>query len=712
VLVALAAAAPAVAAPVRTGQSGWAWGDPRPQGNTIRSLAFAGGKGFAVGDFGTALRTDDGGATWVGLSTGITDTLTEVRAISATSVVIGGGCTALRSDDGGTTFKRLPFTPSSANCRSGLTGLAFPTSQAGFFMLGDGTVLSTADGGQTFQRGTAVPGTTATGGNAVPTDVEFLDATHGFAVTSGAGGTIYRTADGAGSWTSVATAGAGLNAIRFASPTVGYAVGNGGAFLKTVDGGATWTAQVVSIGNQPISFASVSCADASTCVFTTTNAKQVIRTIDGGATFSAVAPATQGIHAAAFASVTRVIAAGDQGVTRASDDAGATFPPVHDRLGDEYDHIVQGPVDTTAFAIGSGGALARTTDGGATWASLGVPTSDSIADVSFPTATTGFAIDDTGHFFRTTNGGTGWGSFDTGTSAVSSKVIATSATNVLLVGASGLRRSTDGGDSFSAVRSGALTKLRAFGADQAGTALLVFGGGAVAESTNHGGSWTRLKLPSKKAGVRDVDFLDAKRGYLLDAHRRLWVTRNGGRRWSAITTLGTTAGQQISFSSLTRGFLALNTSQLPYGEILRTTDGGKSWRPQIVSPARPIEVVAPSDAHAYALGGATDLFSTTTGGDAGTPSTLTISPSKKRVKKNGFVTINGKLSGATGGEHVTVFVQQDGRSNWGHFDATVGSNGRFSIRARLTRGATFVAQWTGDATHAGDGTTAQHVAVG
>jgi hypothetical protein len=41
----------------------------------------------------------------------------------------------------------------------------------------------------------------------------------------------------------------------------------------------------------------------------------------------------------------------------------------------------------------------------------------------------------------------------------------------------------------------------------------------------------------------------------------------------------------------------------------------------------------------------------------------------------------------------------------------VASNGRFSVRARLTRGATFVAQWTGDATHAGDGTTALHVTV-
>jgi photosystem II stability/assembly factor-like uncharacterized protein len=706
-----ATAATAHAAPVRTGQSGWAWGDPRPQGNTVRALAFAGGRGFAVGDFGTALRTDDAGATWSGLSTGITDSITEVRVISANSVVIGGGCRALRSDDGGATFKRLPFTPTTTSCRSGLTGLAFPTAQAGFFLLADGTVLSTADGGQTFQRGTAVPGTTSTAGSASPTDIDFLDATHGFAVTaSSGGGQLYKTADGAGSWTAVGHTTGGLNAVRFVSPAVGYAVGNGGAFLKTIDGGGTWTP--VAVPGSP-SLASIACADPLTCLFPATDGKSIVRTVDGGTSFTSTTVATQPIRAAGFASAARAVAAGDAGATRVSDDAGATFPPVHDRIGDQFTRVIAGPSDLIAFAVGGDGALARTNDGGATWAGLGVPTSNAISDVSFPTPTTGYALDDNGHLFKTTNGGAGWGGLDTGTSSIPTNVIATSADNVLLVGSSGLRRSTDGGNSFAAIRSTALSKLRATGVEEAGSAVLAFGPRAVAVSTNRGGRWARLKLPTKKGGVRDVDFLDARHGYLLDRHGRLWVTRNGGKRWTAIGTLGTTAGEELAFSSLKRGFVTLVTSQLVGGQVLRTTDGGKSWHPQIVAPVRPVDVIAPSDGHAYAVGvGADALFSTTSGGDSGAASTLTVSASKKRLTKAGFVTINGKLSGATGGEQVSVFEQQDGKSGWGHFDAVVAANGRFSVRARLTRGASFVAQWRGDATHAGDGTTALHVAVG
>ena len=54
---ALLAALPALAlASVQVGSSGWQWGNPLPQGNTLRSISFAGASGFAGGDFGTLLR--------------------------------------------------------------------------------------------------------------------------------------------------------------------------------------------------------------------------------------------------------------------------------------------------------------------------------------------------------------------------------------------------------------------------------------------------------------------------------------------------------------------------------------------------------------------------------------------------------------------------------------------------------------------------------
>src|SRR4051794_31152828 len=135
---AVAAAGPASAA-VQVGSSGWQWGNPLPQGNTIRSMSFAGTTGFAAGDFGTLLKTTDGGVTWSGLSVGSFQNFTTVQALSPTTVIAGGGCVARRSDDGGQTFTRIAFTPKESKCPQPLVSLSFIDPKIGWLMLGDGT---------------------------------------------------------------------------------------------------------------------------------------------------------------------------------------------------------------------------------------------------------------------------------------------------------------------------------------------------------------------------------------------------------------------------------------------------------------------------------------------------------------------------------------------------------------------------------------------
>src|SRR5207248_4706359 len=178
------AAQPAVAN-VQVGSSGWLWGNPLPQGNTLRAIAFAaGGRGYAVGDFGTILSTADGGSTWSGLPAGTFTNLARVQTVGTSTVIAGGGCVMRRSDNAGVTFTRIPFTPSEALCREGLAAFSFTSDKNGFMVLTDGTVNQTADGGQSFAQKTAVPGTRSPGGSAAPTDVVFLDDATGYASTS------------------------------------------------------------------------------------------------------------------------------------------------------------------------------------------------------------------------------------------------------------------------------------------------------------------------------------------------------------------------------------------------------------------------------------------------------------------------------------------------------------------------------------------------
>src|SRR3954447_24814797 len=183
----------AQAAPVEVAHAGWTWGSPRPQGDNLAALAFMGQRGYAVGEFGTMLRTDDGGSSWSGVSTGLTEDLDQVRMISPDSVVVAGGCPVRRSDDGGRTFRRLPWTASDARCTAGVASLAFPTPAIGYLLLHNGNVLRSSDSGRTWSRRTAVPGTPATSeaSRVDPTDIAFTSPATGFATTTG--GEVFAT---------------------------------------------------------------------------------------------------------------------------------------------------------------------------------------------------------------------------------------------------------------------------------------------------------------------------------------------------------------------------------------------------------------------------------------------------------------------------------------------------------------------------------------
>src|SRR4051794_41850333 len=110
--LALIGAAPvAQADDVTVGHSGWNWGNPQPQGNTLRAVEFSGARGYAAGEFGTLLRTDDRGRSWTGLPTASTDALSLISIPAENTVIVGGGCVLRRSDHAGATFTDLPLPP-------------------------------------------------------------------------------------------------------------------------------------------------------------------------------------------------------------------------------------------------------------------------------------------------------------------------------------------------------------------------------------------------------------------------------------------------------------------------------------------------------------------------------------------------------------------------------------------------------------------------
>lgn len=703
---------PAVApASVQVGSSGWQWGNPLPQGNTLRSMSFTGATGYAAGDFGTLLRTSDGGATWSGLLSGTFTNLTDVQAIDPDSLFAAGGCVARRSDDAGATFRRVAFTPVESSCKEQFAAGWFVNQQTGFLALTDGTVFRTDNNGDTFAQKNPLPGTRAPGGQATPVDLRFLTDQIGLGATSD--GKLYRTTDGANSWTLVNDTNRAVHSFYFVDPSNGFAVGDGSLFLVTTNGGATWSAK--DIGIPPTNLRSIRCATVNLCVMTTDKGTALVRTDDGGATSKLVTASQDPIYAADFASPTRIAAGGATGATAVSDDAGLNFTPIGGRLSGRYTRVRAGGQAGTAFAPGDNGSLAKTVDGGKTWTRGNVSTSEDVLDVAFPTAQVGYALDMSGGLFRTNDGGATWKTLDTGTTARPFALAAPSTSTVILVGPTGLRRSSDSGDTFSTVRDRDVVKARLDAIDRAGSALFASGRRDLLRSTDRGRTWKPIHKPGR---VSQVDFLDASTGYFLAEGGALWRTTTGGRRWTRRVGVGTGRAYGIAFSSKTKGYLVIDRFGDVTGRsgfLLKTTDGGGTWHPQFVvsAPILGAGIAATSSGTDYLLGGESSLLFTTTSGEAGQASRLTATTRRTRFTRPASITVTGRLTPAAGNERVTVSYLPPGSGRWQHQTVKTAANGSYTTSWRLRRGTNrFVAQWAGDFRSRGDGSSVLTVKVG
>jgi photosystem II stability/assembly factor-like uncharacterized protein len=690
----LAAAMGAQAADVTVGHSGWYWGNPLPQGNTLRAVEFDGSLGFAAGDFGTLIRTADGGATWTGVPTGTTAALSRISIADQNTVVVGGGCVLLRSDDGGQTFKRLALACGGSR----VAALAFPSPQNGFVLLASGTLLRTTDGGASFAPGGAIPDTA--------TDLFFTDSSTGFAVTrAAAGGAVYRTTDGGGTWFARTTSTQGLNGVYFASAGTGYAVGAASTVLKTTDGGETWDPKPVDDTIPGADLTSIRCASNSSCIAATDSGDRVIRTTNGGNAYTAFSPAAEKVYALSFTAQNKGVAVGENGTTVIStnlNQQSPTFVPVSDQpLAGSFSRLRASQV-APVLATGQSGKVARSSDGGRHWSTTQLPTSDDLRDVWFVDDKVGFALDAAGGVLRTLDGGGGWSAIGTDTGVHPNALYAIDQNVVLLFGPKGVRRSSSATTpSFDLVESKAANSAKLSDYDAAAGAVFAYGRKAVIVSRDEGASWKRVGAPVKNARFRKIDFLTAKQGFALLESGRLFATGNGGKSWSELVGIGTRRGYDLSFGDASSGFLSIDKFGRSGRQawVLRTSDGGATWRPQLIA-ATALDhggLVALDPNTAFGLAGGTRFFYTGTGGDAGsTASKLKLTPRRSAVTNARSVKIDGRLIPAVDGASITVLARNVRTHNWSvvgtrHASAT----GKFSIPYRVTHTTQLVAQWRG-----------------
>ena len=205
--------------------------------------------------------------------------------------------------------------------------------------------------------------------------------------------------------------------------------------------------------------------------------------------------------------------------------------------------------------------------------------------------------------------------------------------------------------------------------------------------------------------IDQVDFVNAKSGYLEGDGGRLFRTTNTGKSWTELFSAGTTRLADLAFGSASKGYLVSREGSGP-STILRTSDSGATWAPQVVvsDPIGAGGIATGPDATDYLLAGTTNLLFTTTGGGTGAPSTLTIKTPKTKLKKAASINVTGKLSPAQAGRVVTVAFLPAGSRTWQRTAVKTASTGSFTTSWKVRKGTNrFVAQWPGDELRAGDG---------
>jgi len=286
----------------------------------------------------------------------------------------------------------------------------------------------------------------------------------------------------------------------------------------------------------------------------------------------------------------------------------------------------------TVYVVQTDGKILKTTNGGTNWVESAVFMSPFMYDITFLNSNTGFVTGGGGNIYRTTNAGTTWDSVGSGQNNWSLfQVKIVSATEIYAVGdPSFIYKSTDGGStwlSLPIVVTGPAITYIWYSLDKVGSTLVMTGDyGIVAKSTDGGVTWTsnsyllstslmfdvqtlpgspkvwavgrpfsastRQIFYSSNAGenwttydvgitgdLLAISMINQQTGYISGQNSKVLKTTNGGQNWVLKTQ---PSGSNYSLSSMefideNTGWVFVNFSTVPGGNVFKTTNGGDNW---------------------------------------------------------------------------------------------------------------------------------------
>ena len=233
----------------------------------------------------------------------------------------------------------------------------------------------------------------------------------------------------------------------------------------------------------------------------------------------------------------------------------------------------------TGWAVGIGGTILKTTNGGQNWTTQISGTTQFLHKVQFINSQVGWAVGDSGTVLKTTNSGLNWVKQVSGTSLRllnfffmdSQTGWAVGEANGISPGVNVIIKSTNGGQTWVAETPNSISFLYDVHFVNSLNGWIVGQGGTILKTINGGQNWTPQTSGTTNWLVA-TRFYDTQTGWAVGQKGTVLKTSNGGVNWTSQTLDSTKWLRGIHFIDNQTGWIVGDT-----GVIYKTTNGGQNW---------------------------------------------------------------------------------------------------------------------------------------
>ncbi len=590
----------------------WNWQYPVPQGNRLNDISFPEPSqkiGFAVGDHGTMMKTENGGTEWTILDSLTNSHLKGCHFLNENLGYTVGDSGMIIRYDGGTLQRE------SSGTHYNLFSVAM-ASENNIFAIGyQGLVLKSSGDGTWSEINSGVKNTLYA--------IQFISADKGFIV--GDTGTILRTNDAGATWNKIDVSfESAFNDLYFIDANTGFIVGNNHLVLKTTDGGNTWqqNTQVPTEENiYSIDFINDTLgylSGANGLVLSTINGglSWVVKSIPTNLTFRSIhmqAPTI--VDTVVFCDT--VIFCGDNGAIYRSDSCGYWGNKTHSSQ--RALNTITFLNDTLAYAVGGylfnkTPLILKSTDG-QNWSEYKVDTiKQYLTDIFLQNADSGFITGTSGRLFRADTNLANWIPIKTGVTKTLYSIRFAAPGKGMIVGRDGIiLRTTESDTNWQKVESNftkSLFKLHYKNLNEG--AWAVGDDGTILRIKNHGNQIS--KIPSGTSlPLYDIKFQSDTAGFIVGFGGKILKLKMVGGEISDVIDIpsGVTVPlNEVYFPSPMIGYIAGEG-----GTILESTDGGNSWLPTLTGTSNNFRgLYFKTEQSGWAIGSGPMIMKTENGG--------------------------------------------------------------------------------------------------